>query len=60
MKKAKYPEWICSPCAEQNGGKMPANHLACWHVDECGVCGHIKTVTQPRDFGYPKLKKRKA
>ena len=58
MKKAKYPEWICSSCAEQNGGKMPETHLACWHFDECGVCGYRKAVTQPRDFGYPKIKKR--
>lgn len=54
MTKKPYPAWICTSCAEEAGGKIPANHLACWHVDKCGVCGGTTAVTQPRDWGYPK------
>lgn len=53
-----YPTWVCTECAEAAGGKMPVDHLATWHYDKCDVCGgEKKTVTQPRDFGYPKFAK---
>ena len=48
-----YPQWICTQCAESNGGRMPDGHLATWHNGICGWCNEEKSVTQPRDFGYP-------
>lgn len=35
---------------------MPAGHIATWHMGICPCCGHLRAVTQPRDFRYPKLK----
>ncbi len=47
--------WICEECALLGGGKMPENHLAAWHLGKCDACDQKKTVTEPRDFGYPKI-----
>jgi len=35
---------------------MPDTHICCWHMEICPVCGERKSVTEPRDFGYPKYK----
>jgi hypothetical protein len=50
-----YPTFVCSFCAESAGGKMPAGHIATWHNGICPCCGHLRQLTEPRDFGYPKL-----
>jgi len=50
-----YPHLVCSDCANEAGGQMPEGHLATWHVELCPVCGEVKPVTEPRDFGRPKL-----
>lgn len=50
----KYPDWICTACAEKHGGKLP-KHASTWHIGECDVCKKETAVTQPRDFGYPKV-----
>jgi hypothetical protein len=47
-----YPVWVCTECAEKAGGRMRREY-ATWHVDLCGVCAALRTVTEPRDFGYP-------
>ena len=47
-----YPEWICGPCGEQFGSRIPK--MATWHEGECGWCASRDVpVTEPRDFGYP-------
>jgi len=48
-----YPAWICGPCGEQLGSRIPT--CATWHEgDACGWCGSANmAVTEPRDFGYP-------
>lgn len=49
----EYPTWICFPCGEQFGRRIPS--CATWHEgDACGWCASESVpVTQPRDFGYP-------
>ena len=51
-----YPTFVCSDCAESAGGKFPVGHVACFHTGICPCCGCIKTLTEPRDYGYPNLK----
>lgn len=51
----EYPDYVCTDCAVAHGGKMPKGHCATWHEGKCGVCGLIKPVTEPRDFGHPKF-----
>lgn len=53
-----YPGWVCSPCAKAAGGVFPDGHLATFHYDHCHVCGHWRSVTEPRDFGYPIFTKK--
>lgn len=48
-----YPGWVCSDCAYKNGGLFPKGHCATFHAGICGWCSQKKTVTQPRDYGYP-------
>ena len=48
-------EFICEECAILGGGKIPKDHLACWHIGKCDACSTKKLVTEPRDFGYPKI-----
>lgn len=49
-----YPSWLCSQCALATNGRLPT--MACFHMDICGVCNEWKSVTEPRDYGYPKVK----
>jgi len=49
--KTKEPEWVCHVCAASRGARIPPDHIATWHKDECGICKTVTTVTQPRDFG---------
>ena len=44
------PEWVCMDCGERYGRR--AVGMATFHMDECGICGQEKAVTQPRDYGY--------
>lgn len=52
--------WVCEECALVAGGKMPENHMATWHIGKCDSCGRKQAVTDPRDFGYPKLTKNRS
>lgn len=54
--KLDYPHWVCSPCAEESGGKWPKGHVATFHSGICHVCGELRDITEPRDWRYPKLK----
>ena len=56
MVKIDYPAWVCSYCAEKAGGHWPKGHVATFHTGICHVCGKEIAVTEPRDWGYPKLK----
>ena len=45
-----YPAWVCAECGERYG-RRPCG-IATWHEDVCGVCGQVRAVTEPRDFGH--------
>lgn len=47
--KKPYPRWICFDCGKLYGRRDGG--LCTVHPDTCGVCGHEKAVTEPRDFG---------
>ena len=49
-----YPAWICADCGERHG-RMSAGHISTWHRGTCGWCGEENDVTEPRDYGYPKM-----
>ena len=55
MTLKNYPVWTCQECAKAHGGSVPAGHICCFHMDICDVCFTWKSVTEPRDFGYPKF-----
>ena len=50
----KYPSRVCQSCGDKASGTR-VNLIATWHEGKCDVCGKIKPVTEPRDFGYPKF-----
>lgn len=58
MEKDDYPSWICSECAEANGGRWPKGHVATFHNGTCGWCNQTAGVTEPRDWCYPKFNKK--
>lgn len=45
-----YPAWICLDCGRKYGNR--AIGVATFHEDTCGICGEIKSCTEPRDFGH--------
>ena len=54
MKKLKpYPSLICSDCGKKYGKYSVG--CSSMHKNTCGVCGEIKQVTEPRDWGYPEF-----
>lgn len=53
MKTIKnYPVWICFDCGDKYCYGMPAGHVWTSHEGRCDVCGRIRNVTEPRDFGH--------
>jgi len=58
MKKLKpYPAWVCIDCAKnaltQDALKKLEGSLSTFHYGMCGICEKEKSVTEPRDYGYP-------
>jgi len=51
----EYPTWVCSDCARDTGATWPKGHVATFHMGICDVCNHNKSVTEPRDWGYPRF-----
>ena len=50
--------WICLDCGNKHGKQRFS--LSTWHTGVCDWCGRDTSVTEDRDFGYPKpLKKAK-
>jgi|AntRauTorckE6833_2_1112554.scaffolds.fasta_scaffold00300_12 hypothetical protein len=47
----KEPAWVCFDCAEKRGARVPEGHIVTVNILECGLCGEVKEVTEPRDFG---------
>ncbi len=51
-----YPEYICRFCARLPKKQSYLVHYGTYHWDECDVCKKIAYVTQPKEYGNPKLK----
>ena len=49
-----YPLWVCHDCALASNPQVRRS-ISCWHDDICDVCNRWLQVTQPRDYGNPKL-----
>jgi hypothetical protein len=47
------PFCICSECASKVAKRMPT--CATFYTDICDVCCEWKSVTHPRNYGYPKV-----
>jgi hypothetical protein len=59
----EQPGWVCRDCGIQYSRRNKlVSLISSWHEDKCGVCGQIKSVTEPRDFGYlkPQWKREQA
>ena len=56
--KSDYPAWVCTECALKNGGRFPRDHMATFHMGECGWCKKRASVTEPRDYRWPKFKEK--
>lgn len=54
--KSDYPSWICSDCAKLVSCHSTYSILATFHEGICDVCLKEKSVTEPRDYGYPDVK----
>lgn len=50
----EYPTWVCQECGEK-ASKGKQKTISTWHEGKCDVCGETKSVTEPRDFYYPKF-----
>lgn len=47
------PAWVCFACGERHRAGQWFE-FSTWHMDECGVCHCLTSVTEPRDCGYLK------
>ena len=57
MKNEEYGVWICAECGYKYGKKVI--DYSTYHYDICEYCGKITSVTEIRDWNYPKLPKDK-
>ena len=53
-----YPSLVCTECALKNGGRFPRDHIATFHIGDCGWCKKKCSVSQPRDYRFPKFDKK--
>ena len=49
----KMINWVCANCGKKHGNYEPV--AATWHLDTCDMCGRELAVTEPRDFGMPRI-----
>lgn len=45
------PPVVCNECASKRGAQIPEGHIPTYYTSVCGICGKLKDVTQPRDYG---------
>jgi len=55
--------WVCADCGMKAlklkyNKKCKAFSVSTYHHGICDVCGQNKAVTETRDFGYPRFRKR--
>ena len=51
----EYGVWICADCGAKHGKRTAT--FSTWHFDKCDYCNKSVTVTEIRDYNYPKLPK---
>lgn len=44
----------CADCLEEAGGRQQ-QHKITWEFGMCGCCGKRKAITEPENFGSPRL-----
>jgi hypothetical protein len=49
-----YPSLVCQECGSK-ASKRGQKSISCWHEGKCDICEKEKSVTEPRDFFYPKF-----
>lgn len=49
------PQYVCRDCALKAGGAWPKTVIATFHSGLCQVCKEKKSVTNVRNWGYPKF-----
>jgi hypothetical protein len=54
MTEKPYPEWVCYECGLKYGKHVGLDRVVSYHLNQCGVCGKVCSVTEPRDFGHLK------
>jgi len=57
-KLKQYPSVVCFKCGI-NASKGKSFAVSTYHIDKCDVCGKVKSVTEPRDYYYPKFEGHK-
>ena len=50
--------YICSKCAENNGGVWPDGHIATCHSGVCDICGEKKSLANVGDWNWSDGKHR--
>lgn len=49
-----YPSWVCRECALQARGCITNDGRVYSRTEgRCDVCGELKNVSRPKDYGYP-------
>lgn len=54
----KYSSLICSECAKSVHSKIPEGHIFSFYMYICDVCNRWKSVTDIRNYGYPKVESK--
>ena len=50
-----YPTYICFECGLRHCNNGNGTGRCCTvHEGKCGICGKVRAVTEPRDFGHLK------
>lgn len=49
-----YPSWICIDCGKKYG-RWNEMAMATFHHGTCGWCGEEGSITEPRDYGWPRF-----
>lgn len=50
------PDWVCYDCGVKFG-KHVRDGISTFHMNNCGVCGEWKSVTDPRNYGHLDMNK---
>jgi len=59
-KEIDYPSWVCYDCARNAGYVCQGMQmqLSTYHMGICDVCNEEKALSEPRNYGYPRFRKK--